>query len=429
MVLFNQAIANLDDGVATGVVQPTMIMERSLEPLAVHVVDDVEKSVFWMPVKNMPESFSKEDRERLTREYRHAIEHKVIPAYRELHDYVRDVYLPKTRSTYGYWAHPNGEAWYRFLIRQHTDSDLTADQIHQIGLDEVDRIHGEMRGVMKEVGFEGELEDFFEYAKTDPEFFYDSAEAVLEGYREVKERINATLPTLFDIQPKGDYEIRAVEPYRASASARAHMMPGTPDGSRPSIFYVNTDDLSALPKWGMETLSLHEAAPGHYFQIALQQEAGELPTFRRFGGSSTAFVEGWALYCESLGKELGLYTDPMQYYGHLEDNLLRAMRLVVDTGVHHKRWTRQQAIDYMRKTSAIAETDIINEVDRYIATPGQALAYKIGERGFWDLRRRAEAELGAKFDIKAFHREVLEDGDMPMYVLAPKIDRWIAAQK
>jgi uncharacterized protein (DUF885 family) len=254
-------------------------------------------------------------------------------------------------------------------------------------------------------------------------------EARLDSYRELKARINAKLPALFDIQPKSDHVIRAVEPYRAATSAAAHMLRGSPDGSRPSVFYVNTSDLEAQPKWGMETLSLHEAAPGHFFQIALQQEAGELPRFRRFGGSSTAFIEGWALYCESLGKELGLFTDPMQYYRHLEASLLRAVRLVVDTGVHAKRWTRQQAIDYMRESSAMAETEIINEVDRYIAMPGQALAYKMGQCGFWDLRRQAEAELGDPFGIKRLHRELLEGGDMPMHLLSAKVQRWIAAQK
>jgi uncharacterized protein (DUF885 family) len=306
---------------------------------------------------------------------------------------------------------------------------MTADEIHQIGLGEVARILGEMDKVKQTVGFEGDRAAFFNFLETDPQFHFTRGEDLLQGYRELKLRIDAALPRLFSIFPKADYEVRAVEPFRAQAAAGASYQGASADGTRPGIFYVNTYNLKAQPKFGMETLSLHEASPGHHFQGSIQQELEELPRFRRFGGSYTAYVEGWALYAEFLGRELGLFTDPYQWFGRLNDEQLRAMRLVVDTGLHAKGWTREQAIKYMLDNSTLAETDVVSEVERYIAWPGQALGYKVGDLRIQAMRKRAEAALGPKFDVRDFHREVLGDGAVPMDVLEAKIDRWIEARK
>ncbi|MGD9340179.1 MAG: DUF885 domain-containing protein, partial [Chromatiales bacterium] len=299
--------------------------------------------------------------------------------------------------------------------------------IHELGLAEVARIRSEMEQVRDSVGFEGDLAAFFEYLKTDDTFYYDNAADLLDGYRDLKNRIDALLPALFSDFPAADYEIREVEAFRAQSSAGASYQRPAPDGSRPGIFYVNTHNLRAQPKYGMETLSLHEASPGHHFQVSIQQELTELPRFRRFGGY-TAYVEGWALYAESLGRELGLFTDPYQYYGKLNDEQLRAMRLVVDTGLHTEGWSREQAIAFMLENSSLAESDVVAEVERYIAIPGQALSYKIGQIKILELRARAEQKLGDKFDVKAFHSMVLRGGALPMAVLEARTERWIAAR-
>jgi uncharacterized protein (DUF885 family) len=376
----------------------------------------------------MPESFPAAERERLTAAYRARIAQDVLPAYRRLRDFVRDEYLPRSRDTVGYAALPDGRAWYAFLVKASTTTDLSPDRIHEIGLEEVTRIRAEMEVVKKQVGFEGDLSAFFKWLREDPRFYYSDPEALLAGYRDLQKKVNALLPRLFDVFPKADYEVRPVEAFRARSMSGAQYMAGTPDGRRPGVFYVNTYDLKAQPKYGMETLSLHEASPGHHFQISIAQEVTSLPKFRRFGGY-VAFDEGWALYAESIGKELGVFTDPLQWYGRLSDELLRAMRLVVDTGIHAKGWSREQAIRYMMETSSMAESDVVAEVERYIAVPGQALGYKVGQLAITDLRREAERELGPRFDVKAFHRQVLVDGALPLDVLRTKLREWIAAEK
>jgi len=285
-----------------------------------------------------------------------------------------------------------------------------------------------MDAVRVEVGFEGDLPAFFRFLETDDRFYFEDEQALLQAYRDQQERIKTLLPTLFDVFPKTDYEVRPVEAFRAASAAGASYMRPAPDGSRPGVFYVNTFNLRAQPKFIMETLSIHEASPGHHFQGSIQQEIEGLPQFRRFGGY-TAYSEGWALYAESLGKELGLFTDPYQWYGRLADEQLRAMRLVVDTGMHHFGWTREQAIDYMRANSAMAESDVVAEVERYVVMPGQALSYKVGERVIRQLREEATRELGEDFDIRAFHRQVLIDGALPMAVLEDKIRAWIGSEK
>lgn len=427
-VIMDQAAENFREGIRQGVTQPRVIIEKVIPQLEAHIVDDVEQSIFWQPIANMPESIAVEDRERLSAAYRKAIAGQIVPAYRGLRDYLSNEYLPHARKTVGLYALPDGRDWYDYMIKINTTTALSADAIHEMGLAEVKRIRGEMEKVMREVGFEGSLAEWFEYVKTDDRFYYDNEEDLLDGYRAIEARMDKAVPKLFDIEPKAGFEVRPIEAFRAASSAGAMYQSPSPDGSRPGIFYVNTHNLKAQPKFGMETLFIHEAIPGHHFQNALQIELGDLPRFRRFGGY-TAFGEGWALYAESLGKELGFFQDPMQWYGRLSDEQLRAMRLVVDTGLHAKGWTREQAIRFMQENSSMADSDIVAEVERYIAIPGQALSYKIGQFKISELRERAERELGSDFDIREFHREILIDGELPMAVLEEKIDRWIAEEK
>ena len=429
VVWMDQAIVNMTEGVKLGVVQPRPVMEKVLPQIEAMIVERPEDSPFYAPVRAFPEGIDAEQRARLTAAYTAAIRDELVPAYRRLRDFVRDQYLPNTRSTVAWSALPNGQAWYGFYAQEHTTTSMTADEIHQVGLGEVARILDEMDKVKQTVGFKGDREAFFNFLETDPQFHFTSGEDLLQGYRELKLRIDAALPRLFSIFPKADYEVRAVEPFRAQAAAGASYQGASADGTRPGIFYVNTYNLKAQPKFGMETLSLHEASPGHHFQGSIQQELEELPRFRRFGGSYTAYVEGWALYAEFLGRELGLFTDPYQWFGRLNDEQLRAMRLVVDTGLHAKGWTREQAIKYMLDNSTLAESDVVSEVERYVAWPGQALGYKVGDLRLQAMRKRAEAALGQKFDVRDFHREVLCDGAVPMDVLEAKIDRWIEARK
>jgi uncharacterized protein (DUF885 family) len=428
VVWIDQAIVNMDEGRAKGIVQPRVVMERVLPQLASQVVEDPEQSLFYGPITRMPETIAGEDRDRLTAAYRAAITTRIVPAYRKLHDYVRDVYLPDTRESVALSDLPDGRAWYDYLVGETTTTDLTADEIHEIGLAEVARIRAEMERVKDEVGFEGSLNDFFDHLKTDPQFFYEEPEQLLEAYRSLKGRVDAAVPELFSLLPKADFEIRAVEEFRQQSAAAASYMPASPDGSRPGVFYVNTYDLKSRPRYNIEAIYLHEAAPGHHFQVALAQELESLPRFRRFGGS-TAYVEGWGLYAESLGSELGMYQDPYSYYGALTAEMWRAIRLVVDSGMHAKGWSRDQALEFMRENSSIGEADVVAEIDRYIAIPSQALAYKIGQLKIRELRTRAEQALGPDFDIRGFHAAVLEDGALPLNVLDAKLDRWIASQQ
>jgi uncharacterized protein (DUF885 family) len=429
LVWSDQAITNLRLGISRKVVQPRVVMEKVQGQLAALIVDDPQKSLFYSPVEKFPERFSAADRKRLEQAYRDAIVNRINPSYRRLHDFVRDEYLPHTRSTVAWTALPDGGNWYAFLVKNNTTTNYTPDHIHELGLKEVARIRGEMEQVQAQVGFKGDLHAFFRHLQDDPQFYYSKPEDLIAGYQDVKRRIDDVLPKYFSLFPKADYEVRPVEAFRAESSAGAMYQSPSADGSRPGIFYVNTFNLKAQPKFGMETLSLHEAAPGHHFQISIQQELTDLPKFRRFGGNYTAYVEGWALYAESIGKEMGLFTDPYQYYGRLSDEMLRAMRLVVDTGLHSRSWTREKAVDYMLDNSSMAKSDVEAEVERYIANPGQALGYKIGQIRIREMRNKAEAALGPKFDLKQFHSEVLRDGALPMDVLEKKIERWIEKKK
>jgi len=427
-VWVDQAIVNMREGVKANIVQPRVVMEKVLPQLEAMIVDDVTRSLFYQPVEAMPDSFSAADRERLTRDYRATILHQIVPAYRRLRDYVRDEYLPHTRETVAWTALPGGKEWYDALARHYTTTDLDAAAIHRLGLEEVARLRGEMSKIQVKLGIPGELADFFRHVSNDSAQYYTSGADLLAGHRAIKARIDAVLPDWFVDFPKADYEIREVEAFRAQASAGAFYQRPSADGSRRGIFYVNTYNLKAQPKFAMTSLSLHEASPGHHFQISIQQEIQEVPRFRRFLVGYTAYTEGWALYSESLGIEMGLFGDPYQYFGKLNEEMLRAMRLVVDTGLHTLNWSREQAIQYMLDNSLMAPTDVEAEVERYIANPGQALGYKIGQLQIQEIRRRAEQTLGDKFDVKQFHSQVLRDGSLPMDVLSAKIERWAASQ-
>ncbi|MFZ9348151.1 MAG: DUF885 domain-containing protein [Arenimonas sp.] len=425
--IFDQAIANMREGMKAGVVQPKVLMTKVLPQLDAIIKDDPTQTTFWGPIANMPKEFSDADRKRLTDAYRAMIADEMMPAYKRMRAFIADEYLPACRDTVSLSALPDGEAWYAFNAKTQTTTDLTPAQIHDIGLKEVERIHGEMRQVMQQVGFKGNLQAFFKFMTTDKQFEFKSEEELLAAYNALRTKIDARIPEQFSLLPKAGFEIRPVEPFRAESMAGGQYFPPSEDGTRPGIFYVNTFDLPSRKRWDAEDLYLHEAIPGHHFQIAIQQELKGVPAFRRFGGE-TAFAEGWGLYAESLGKDLGVYTDPYQYFGRLQGELWRAIRLVVDTGLHSKGWTREQVIDYMKANSAVENTDAVAEAERYIAIPGQALAYKIGELKIQEQKRKAQTALGAKFDPRAFHAEVLKDGSVPLPVLEAKINRWIKTQ-
>jgi uncharacterized protein (DUF885 family) len=426
-VLLDTEIANMREGIKAGVVQPRVLMEKVVPQFDALIAAKAEDSQFWGPITLMPADFPAADKERLTAAYRELIEQQLMPAIRKQRDFIANEYLPATRDTVGLDALPDGKAWYAFSAKQMTTTEQTPEQIHEIGLKEVERIHGEMHAVMEQVGFKGSLQDFFKFMQHDKQFEFASEDALLEHYRGLEAKIEANVPRLFSLTPKAGFEIRPIEAFRAESAAGGEYMQPSEDGSRPGIFYVNTFDLPTRKTWDAEDLFLHEAIPGHHFQLALQQELQGVPAFRRFGGQ-TAFIEGWGLYSESLGKDLGVYTDPYSYFGRLQGELWRAVRLVVDTGLHSKGWSRQQVLDYMFANSSVSEPDAIAEAERYIAWPGQALAYKTGELKIQELRKRAEQKLGDGFDIREFHAEVLKDGSVPLDVLDEKIERWIESK-
>jgi uncharacterized protein (DUF885 family) len=425
LVAMEQARTNMREGIDKGYVQPRILMDKVIPQLESQLVENVEDSAFYRPIRNMPESFNEEDRNRLTNAYVDAIGSRLIPAYAAMRDFIRDEYIPAARDSHGIDSVPGGEDIYRYLVRRTTTTDMTPAAIHELGLSEVERIHGEMLSVMGEVGFEGDLVDFFEFLNTDPQFYFDDGQQLIDGYKALRKDAHEKVMKLFHRFPKADYEIRAVEPFRERSAAGGSYMRPSPDGSRPGVFYANTYDIKARPKWSMESLFLHEAVPGHHFQGALTLEIEGLPRFRKFGGF-TAYSEGWGLYAESLGKEMGMLSDPYQYFGALNAELWRAIRLVVDTGLHYKGWTREQVLEYMYANSPTKPARAVAEAERYMAIPSQALAYKVGQLKISELRARAQAALGNNFKIKDFHAQVLDDGPVPLSVLEAKIDRWIA---
>ena len=423
----DQSILNMKEGMQQGVVQPRILMAKLVPQVESQIVADPQESGFYTPVANMPDSFSDEDRARLTAEYADAIGSRIIPAFERLSNFFGDEYLDSARESVGMLDLPGGKEWYAYLVRRTTTTDLTPDEIHQIGLAEVERIHGEMRGVMDEVGFDGDLSEFFEFVYADPQFFYDEPEQLIQAYRDMSDHVAELAKALFSTFPITAFEVRRVEPFREASSSKGSYQSGTPDGSRPGIFYANAYNVGVRPKWDMQSLFLHEAIPGHHYQLSLQQEASDLPKFRRFGGY-TAYVEGWGLYAETLGKELGMYQDPYDYFGALNAQLWRSIRLVVDTGLHAKGWSRQDVLDFMYANSAVSETRAVSEAERFMAIPSQALAYKTGQLKLHEIRNNAEARLGDKFDVRAFHTEILKDGSLPLSMLEIKIDRWVDTQ-
>jgi len=398
-------------------------------PLAAQTPDKPEESPYFDRFRSYPDAIPAAERERLSSEAKKVIGESVIPAYRRFTAMFRDEYLPATRETVGLWDTPDGLAYYSYLARYHTTTALTPDEIHKIGLAEVARNRAEMQKVMDEVGFKGSLADFFQYLRTDPKFFYKTGDELFRAYAYITKMIDPELPRLFGKLYRTPFGLRAIPDNSAPNTTTAYYQGPSLDGSRPGYYYVNLYRPEVRPKWEMEVLTVHEAAPGHHLQIALAQEQTDLPNFRRAGAGYTAYVEGWGLYSERLGYDLGLYKDPYSRFGQLTYDQWRAVRLVVDTGLHAMKWTRQQAIDYFMANAAKTETDVVNEIDRYISDPGQALAYKIGQMKYLELREHAKAALGDKFDIRAFHDTVLSTGAVPLDIVERNVDDWIAAQK
>jgi uncharacterized protein (DUF885 family) len=426
--LLKQMQINMQEGVKVKLVQPKVLMVKVLPQLDELIKEKPEDSIFWMPIKNMPSNFSAADKKRLTADYRNLISKKITPSIKSLRNYVNDKYLPACRDTVGMQYLPNGKAMYAYNAKLSTTTNQTPVELHDIGLSEVARIHREMQKIMKTTKFKGDLKQFFKFMDSDKRFEFKNEKALLDAYNALRIKVDKKIPQFFAVTPKAGFEIRPIESFRAASAAGGEYQGPSEDGKRPGIFYVNTYDLPTRKTWDSEDLYLHEAIPGHHFQIAIQQELTDIPKFRRFGGE-TAYVEGWALYTETMGKELGVFTDPYMYFGGLQGELWRAIRLVVDTGLHDKGWSREQVIQYMRDNSAVSETDAIAEAERYMAIPGQALAYKVGQLKITELRARAKSKLGKKFDVREFHDQILKDGSLPMSVLEAKIDRWIASKK
>jgi len=428
IVLMDRSIDRFRQGMASGVFETKMTITNVVDQLNTQLAQKTEESPYYGPVLKFPEGFSDADKARLTAEYRDIIENGLYPANARLRDFLRDSYLPLAREQVGLSAMKGGEGLYQYMIEQTTTLPLKADEVHNLGLSEVARIKSGMEAIRKQVGFKGTLPEFFEHLRSDPKFKLGSRDALTQGYYDIGKIVDAKISTQFKYLPKAPLEIKPYEEFREKYEAGGSYQQGTPDGSRPGTFYFNAYDLPSRTTPGMTTLYLHEGAPGHHFQISIAQENEKLPAFMRFGGN-TAYVEGWALYSETLGYDMGLFKDPYQRFGTLSDEMLRAMRLVVDTGLHSKGWTREQAIDYMLANSDMGKTDATAEVERYIAIPTQALAYKIGALTIMRLKDKAKAQLGKKFDVREFHNQVLNTGALPLTVLEKKIDDWIAASK
>lgn len=422
----DRAIPRFRDGMAKGIVEPKLVVRNMIEQFDNLLKEGVEGSTFYAPVKQFPKTIGARDRARLTRAYAAQVRDVIQPAHRRMREFLATTYLPAARDTVGLYALPGGEAYYRLAIEQITTLPLTADEVHTLGLSEVARITKEMEAQKQAAGFDGTLAQFFTFLRTDPRFQPKTPQEIEAGYAAIAKRVDARVREQFSLVPRSPLEIRPVPAFREKSAAAGSYNPGTPDGKRPGVFYYSAYDLPHRYTWGMETLYLHEAVPGHHYQVSLAQENAALPSFIRFGGN-TAYVEGWALYAETLWKPLGMETDPYARMGGLSDEMLRAMRLVVDSGIHAKGWSRDRAIKYMLDNSPMPESDATAEVERYIAMPGQALAYKIGQLTMLRAKAKAQQALGARFDPRAFHAAVLDTGALPMPVLEKKLDGWIAA--
>ncbi len=419
----------LQEGLRQGRTPPRLVLEAVPQQIAMLVNTPVEEFPLYHPFLNFPATISKPDQNTLRQRGENILKNEVLPAFERFAQFYRDEFIPQAKTAIGAsQRYADGERFYAFRVRRFTTTHLTAKEIHEIGLKEVERIKTRMLEIMKETNFSGGFSDFTEFLRRDPQFYYSKPEDLLSGYRDICKRMDAELPKLFGKLPRAPYGVREIPAHEAPRATTAYYNQPTADGTRPGWFYANTYDLNSRPKYEMEALAFHEAVPGHHLQIALQMELENVPKFRTLA-SYTAFVEGWGLYAESLGKEVGFYTNPYSEFGFLSYEMWRALRLVVDTGIHAFGWSREQAIEYMLANSALTRTNVENEVDRYIAWPGQALAYKIGQMKIRELRTRAELELGETFDVRAFHDLVLSAGAVPLDILEKRIHEWIAAQK
>ena len=424
----DQTLALMREGKANGMIWSKQVLVRVPAQLDKQIVAAAEKSPFYSPFNKFPSEISEAEVVRLRDAAKTAINKNVVPSFRKLKTYFESEYLPASYPQAGIWQMKGGDKIYEFLARDYTTTNLTPQQIHEKGLSEVARIRAEMEKIKTKVGFSGTMSEFFVHLRSDPKFFYKTPEELLNAYRAISKRIDPETTKVFRTFPRAPYGVIPIPDKIAPDVTTAYYNSPAADGSRPGYYYVNLYKPEVRPKWEMMALSIHEAVPGHHFQIALQQEMGEMPEFRKYGGY-TAFIEGWGLYSESLGEEMGLYSDPYDKFGQLTYEMWRAVRLVVDTGMHYFKWDRQKAIDFFKANAAKTDQDIVNEIDRYISDPGQALAYKIGELKIKELRARAKSELGERFDIKEFHDVVLLTGSVPLGVLEKNVDEWIAKKK
>jgi len=424
MLWCDTAMANMRKGMELGYVLPKALILKIIPQMEKFAHGPVDNHIFYKPVIYMPETFSTSERKKITDSYSQMIEEKVIPKYKEMHLFFKDEYLHVGRESSGISELPLSDGYYQHMIKYYTNTDLTADEIFELGKKEVARITQEMIELKDSVGFEGDIKSFIQHVKTKDELKpFDRPEQVIDNFNQIHVTMKPKLDELFDLVPKTPFEVRRTEAFREK-TASAEYNPGSVDGTRPGIFYVPIPNVKKYNIFSDEDLFLHEAIPGHHYQISLQQENPDLPDFRKLFWNS-AFGEGWCLYCESLGRELGLYTDPYQYFGMLSAEMHRAIRLVVDVGIHDKGWTREQAIQYSLDHEAESESSIIAEIERYMAMPGQALSYKIGQLKVLELRAKAEKELGDKFSIKEFHNQMLDAGCLPLYLYEEKINNWI----
>ena len=427
-VVVDQTIALLDSGLKRGLTPPRITLRDVPAQVTNLIPEDPLKSALLTPFTTFPIGIAENDRTRLRTDAVRAYSELDRPAFQRLQSYLTSTYLPRSRETIGMSALPDGAAWYAYNVKVQTTTTRTPKEIHELGLSEVKRIRVEMDSLIRSTGFTGDFAAFTTMLRTDPKFFYTDSATIVRAYRDITKRIDPELPNLFGRLPRLTYGVSTIPSYAAPSQTTAYYQPGSPDSHRAGQFFVNTYKLDTRPIWEMEVLTAHESVPGHHLQIALSQELEGIPEFRRYGGY-TAFVEGWGLYSESLGPELGLYKDPYSKFGQLTYEMWRAIRLVIDTGIHSFGWSRQQAIDYFKANSAKTENDITVEVDRYIVWPGQALAYKSGELEIKALRKYAEQELGSRFDVRAFHDQILGQGALPLDVLDTRIRAWVAAQK
>jgi uncharacterized protein (DUF885 family) len=426
--LIDQTIAWMRKGMAAGVTPPAITLRDVPQQVRNQLVDEPDQSPLLGAFKQFPDNVDSLQQAALKKQAEAAYSEEVAPAFEKLLVFLEEEYLPAARSTIAMRDLPNGEAWYAYNVKQSTTTDLTPEEIHQIGLAEVKRIRSEMDDIIKSSGFDGSFEEFLEFLRTDPQFYHETKEGLLREYRDIAKRADPELMKLFGKLPRTPYGVIPVPAYAEKSQTTAYYQPGSVTAGRPGNFFANTYALDTRPRWEMEALTLHEAVPGHHLQIALQDELEDVPWYRRVGGYN-AFIEGWGLYSESLGEDMGFYKDPYSKFGQLTYEMWRAIRLVVDTGMHHLGWSRQQAIDYFMLNAGKQEHDVIVEIDRYIVWPGQALAYKIGELKIKELRAYATDELGESFDIREFHDEVLGRGALPLSVLEANIKTWVRSKK